>query len=74
MKDVLLAPIGFVCDHVEILYDIDIFFRDYAKARGIRVRRSKSLNESSLFVSALAAIVTERIVNFSGVTLPSPDA
>jgi ferrochelatase len=74
VKDVLLAPIGFVCDHVEILYDIDIFFRDYAKARGVRIRRSESLNESALFVSALAAIVTERIANFSGVTLPSPDA
>ena len=30
-----IAPIGFVCDHVEILYDIDIQFRDYAAARGI---------------------------------------
>lgn len=74
VKDVLLAPIGFVCDHVEILYDIDVFFRDYAKARGVRIHRSESLNESTLFVSALAGIVNQRLANFSGATLGSPRA
>jgi len=58
---VLLAPVGFVCDHVEILYDIDIFFREYGKTRGVTVYRSESLNDSSLFIQALAAIVTERL-------------
>jgi ferrochelatase len=57
---VLLAPVGFVCDHVEILYDIDIFFREYGKARGVTVHRSESLNNSPLFIQALGAIVTER--------------
>ena len=57
---VLLAPVGFVCDHVEILYDIDIFFREYGKARGVTVHRSESLNNSPLFIQALAAIVTAR--------------
>jgi ferrochelatase len=59
-RHVLLAPVGFVCDHVEILYDIDIFFREYAKTRGVTVHRSASLNDSPLFIQALAAIVTER--------------
>ena len=58
---VLLAPVGFVCDHVEILYDIDIFFREYGKTRGVTVHRSASLNDSPLFIQALAAIVTERL-------------
>ena len=35
VREVVIAPIGFVCDHVEILYDIDILFREYAAARGI---------------------------------------
>ena len=60
-RNVLLAPVGFVCDHVEILYDIDIFFREYGKTRGVTVHRSASLNDSPLFIQALAAIVTERL-------------
>jgi ferrochelatase len=56
MKDVVIDPIGFVCDHVEILYDIDIQFRDYAAARGITVRRPESLNDSPTFTAALAAV------------------
>jgi ferrochelatase len=59
-RHVLLAPVGFVCDHVEILYDIDVVFREYAKSRGVTVHRSESLNDSPLFIQALAAIVEER--------------
>ena len=61
IKDVLLVPVGFVSDHVEILYDIDVLFHDYGKARGVRVRRSESLNDSAKFASALASLVTNRI-------------
>ena len=60
-KDVLLAPVGFVSDHVEILYDIDVLFRDYGEARGVTVRRSESLNASPQFAAALASLVTARI-------------
>jgi protoporphyrin/coproporphyrin ferrochelatase len=60
---VLLAPIGFVSDHVEILYDIDIMFRDYAKARGVTIFRTESLNDSPLFIRALASIVTDRLAS-----------
>jgi ferrochelatase len=59
-RHILLAPVGFVCDHVEILYDIDVVFREYGKARGVTVHRTESLNDSSLFIEALAAVVTER--------------
>src|SRR4029077_11539544 len=54
VREVVIAPIGFVCDHVEILYDIDVHFRDYAATRGIRVTRPESLNASSTFTRALA--------------------
>jgi protoporphyrin/coproporphyrin ferrochelatase len=57
---VLLAPIGFVSDHLEILYDIDIGFREYAKSKGVILWRSESLNDSALFIDALAAIVSGR--------------
>jgi ferrochelatase len=61
VKDVLLAPVGFVSDHVEILYDIDILFHDYGKARGVTVRRAESLNASPKFAAALAGLVNARI-------------
>lgn len=60
-KNLLLIPVGFVCDHVEILYDIDVLFRGYGNARGVAVRRSQSLNDSPLFAEALAGLVTSRI-------------
>ena len=56
VRDVIIHPIGFVCDHVEVLYDIDIQFRDYGAARGITVRRPESLNGSPLFTQALAEV------------------
>ena len=60
-KDLVLAPIGFVCDHVEILYDVDVLFRNYAAARGIALRRPESLNDSPLFIRALAEVARERL-------------
>lgn len=65
-RHVLLAPIGFVSDHVEILFDIDVMFRDYGKSRGVTVLRTESLNDSPLFIRALVSIVTERIGAVSG--------
>jgi ferrochelatase len=60
VRNLLIVPVGFVCDHVEVLYDVDIFYRDYAAQRGITLRRSESLNASPAFIRALAAIVRER--------------
>jgi ferrochelatase len=56
LREVVLDPIGFVCDHVEILFDIDMLFREYAAARGITLRRPESLNGSSTFTAALAEV------------------
>ena len=60
-RHVLIAPVGFVADHVEILYDIDVLFRDYGNARGVKVLRPQSLNDSPLFIQALASIVAARV-------------
>jgi ferrochelatase len=54
VKALLLQPIGFLCDHVEILYDVDIAFREYARSRGIRLERPESLNASETLARALA--------------------
>jgi ferrochelatase len=54
----LMQPIGFVCDHVEVLYDIDIFFKQYGEDRGLRLWRAESLNCSPHFISALADLAT----------------
>ncbi|MFQ5945933.1 MAG: ferrochelatase [Anaerolineae bacterium] len=54
---VLVAPIGFVADHVEVLYDIDIEARHAAASRGLRLQRIDSLNTLPTFVSAMASVV-----------------
>lgn len=61
VRDVVLAPIGFVCDHVEILYDVDILFRNYARDRGIGLRRPESLNDSRAFIAALAEVANQKL-------------
>jgi ferrochelatase len=61
VKELVIHPIGFVCDHVEILYDVDILFRNYAAQRGITIRRPESLNDSPLFIEALADLAKERL-------------
>src|SRR5208283_2749785 len=71
-KNVLLVPVGFVSDHVEILYDIDVLFRDYGKALGVSVRRSESLNASPKFATALASLVAARIEQVSGFRCQAP--
>jgi len=56
VKELVIDPIGFVCDHVEILYDIDVGFRDYAATKGVTVTRPESLNGSPTFTRALGEV------------------
>lgn len=62
-RGVFIQPIGFLCDHVEILYDIDIAFREFAEKEGLRLWRAESLNASPLLASALAEITRARLAN-----------
>jgi protoporphyrin/coproporphyrin ferrochelatase len=57
----LIVPIGFVCDHVEVLYDIDIAGRKIAAEQGARLERSESLNSSPRFISALADLIAAEL-------------
>ncbi|HXX34325.1 MAG TPA: ferrochelatase [Thermodesulfobacteriota bacterium] len=61
IREVLIDPIGFVSDHIEILYDIDILYRDKAKLLKMELKRAPSLNFSKRFIEALTAIVEEHI-------------
>jgi ferrochelatase len=56
-KGLVLQPIGFLCDHVEILYDIDIAFTRTAVDLGLRLFRPQSLNDSPVLAEALAHVV-----------------
>ncbi len=58
---IFLQPIGFLCDHVEVLYDIDIGFQQFAKQHGMQLRRAESLNESPTLIAALADLVRSRM-------------
>jgi protoporphyrin/coproporphyrin ferrochelatase len=57
----VLQPIGFLCDHVEILFDVDHMFRDYAGKIGIRLERPESLNESPILANAIADLAAEAL-------------
>lgn len=61
IKRVLIAPIGFISDHLEILYDIDILFKKLAKDKGIHLERTQSLNVHPEFIATLASIVEENL-------------
>jgi ferrochelatase len=62
VKQLVLHPIGFVCDHVEVLYDVDVLFKNYARERGIELVRPGSLNDSAAFIGALAGVSSQRLI------------
>ncbi len=62
---VIIHPIGFLCDHVEILYDIDVGFREFGERTGLRVERSESLNESPFLTRALADLTKGALARLS---------
>lgn len=53
ISKVIVMPIGFVCDHVEILYDIDIQFKQEAAQKNMQLFRAPSLNDSPHFIELL---------------------
>jgi ferrochelatase len=59
VKALILQPIGFLCDHVEILYDVDILFRGYAAKLSIRLERPESLNTSVTLARAITDLARQ---------------
>jgi protoporphyrin/coproporphyrin ferrochelatase len=60
-RGVFIQPIGFLCDHVEVLYDIDVMFREFAEQEGLHLWRADSLNDSPLLIRALAELARARL-------------
>lgn len=66
VKNLVLQPIGFLCDHVEILFDVDHLFRDFAVQRGVRLERPESLNASPTLARAVAGLAREALNRLRG--------
>jgi ferrochelatase len=58
-QDVVVVPVGFVCDHVEVLYDLDVEARATATSLGLGFRRASTVNDHPLFIRMLADVVRE---------------
>ena len=65
VRAVVLCPIGFVCDHIEVLYDLDIEARDVATGLGLPLARAAAVNDHPAFVAALADAVTMTIQRYA---------
>jgi ferrochelatase len=59
--EIVVAPIGFVSDHVELLYDLDIEARGIAESLGLRFLRAKSLNDSPTFISMMDEVIQTQL-------------
>ena len=54
-----LSPIGFICDHVEVLYDLDIEAADVAREIGLPLSRAQAVNDHPLFLDMMADVVLQ---------------
>jgi ferrochelatase len=62
-RNLLMAPIGFVSDHMETLYDVDVMYRKQCESKGMRLVRAESLNASPRFIQAMADVVLARFAS-----------
>jgi len=65
VKSIILQPIGFLCDHVEILFDVDILFHGFAANLGIRLERPESLNNSVILSKAVADLARQGLARLN---------
>jgi protoporphyrin/coproporphyrin ferrochelatase len=71
-KAVVLQPVGFLCDHVEILYDIDIDFKQQAAALGMQLTRAESLNASPTLIRAIDSALHRAYTRLDPNAVPEP--
>jgi ferrochelatase len=67
---VVLCPIGFVCDHVEVLYDLDREAAAVCRELGLPMARAETVNDDPVFLDMMADVVLRTIRQFSGRALP----
>jgi ferrochelatase len=70
VRDVVVSPVGFVAEHLEVLYDIDIEAQAVAREVGIHLERPRSMNDDPIFISALADVATRALG--AGPATPEP--
>jgi protoporphyrin/coproporphyrin ferrochelatase len=66
----VLCPIGFVCDHVEVLYDLDREAADVCRELGLPMTRAETVNDDPLFLDMMTDVVLRTIRRYSGRALP----
>jgi ferrochelatase len=64
IRNIISIAVGFVCDHVEILYDIDIEAQAAAREHAVRLERPPALNSDPLFIQELADVIREHAANW----------
>ena len=60
-RDVIIAPIGFLCDHVEVLYDLDVAAQQTAAACGVTYVRAQTVGTHPAFMAMLSELIAERV-------------
>jgi ferrochelatase len=58
-KNIISCPIGFVCEHVEVLYDVDIVYQKLARSLGVRLERIEMVHTSPPMISGLAELIRQ---------------
>jgi len=70
LQAVVLSPIGFVCDHIEVLYDLDVEAADVCRQLSIPMVRARAVNDHPRFADAMANAVLQTIERYAGRPLP----
>lgn len=70
-RHVLIAPIGFLSDHLEVLYDVDIELKQLAESKGMQLERMPMLNATPPFIDTLASVVEEHLASLVVSSTPS---
>jgi protoporphyrin/coproporphyrin ferrochelatase len=78
LKAVVLSPIGFICDHVEVLYDLDVEAADVCRERGLPMVRAQAVNDHPVFIDMMADVVLQTIGRYRtgrplGIAAPAQD-
>jgi ferrochelatase len=60
-KELVVAPLGFVCDHVEVLYDLDIEAKNTAESQGVRLLRASCPNHHPTFIQMMADVISQKL-------------
>jgi ferrochelatase len=71
LEAVVVCPLGFVADHIEVLYDLDYEAGEVCKELGISMRRAAAVNDDPVFLDMLADVVRDTVARYQrGIPLP----